>query len=473
MPSSSSKQSARLTGEISEPAGGGTGDPGGIPRTGGASRLLDLLYFSAALALIPYFLYRKLIKRKLSAGLSAKLGNVITRSQNRQRVWIHAVSVGEAQAAEPLVKQLREAQPNLDVVVSTTTVTGQEVARKRFGGENVVYYPHDFSFSVKRFLDRIHPDVIVLMELEVWPNMTAEAVARGIPIIVANARVTERSARRYRRFWFLAGGAFLRVRRWLAQSDEYAKRLKELGVDSKRIEVCGNIKYDAIKTRMPQRDERENRRGTYGIPLDAVVLIGGSTHRTEEGELIRAYMRLRESREANLRLILVPRHPERTKEVLGEIQTAGLRAICFSQIRERGIEACLAELDKTQRNAWVLLIDTVGELGNMYAISDIAFVGGSLIPHGGQNVMEPCGMGLPIVHGPHMHNFNEAMDLLRACNGSVQVTRETLYAALENLVKNRASANAMAERGRNEFLKQQGGVKTTVDRITALLATVR
>jgi 3-deoxy-D-manno-octulosonic-acid transferase len=440
-----------------------------IPRSRGASRLLDLLYLGAAFLLIPYFLWRKLIRRKLSAGLSAKLGNVPARESEKPCVWIHAVSVGEAQAAEPLVAALRGAINPLEIIVSTTTVTGQEVARKRFGAENVVYYPHDFSFSVKRFLDRVRPSVIVLMELEVWPNLTAEAGARGIPIIVVNARITERSADRYRKFWFLVGPAFLRVRQWLAQSDEYAWRLNQLGVNPQRIEVCGNIKYDAIKTNLPAAAERRSRRGALGLPLDATVLIGGSTHPTEEAVLIRAYMHLRANAEANLRLILVPRHPERAKDVLAECQSTGLTVIPFTQIRERGIEACIAELDPKVRGAWVLLVDTVGELNNMYAVSDVAFVGGSLIPHGGQNVMEPCGLGVAVVHGPHMHNFNEAMTLLRSCNGSIEITRETLSSGLETLLKDKAGARVMSQRAREVFLKQQGGSKKTVDCIAELL----
>ena len=440
-----------------------------VPRSRGASRLLDLAYFGAAVLLVPYFLWRKLVKRKQSAGLKAKLGNVPARDGERPCVWIHAVSVGEAQAAEPLVKALRASITPLEIIVSTTTVTGQELARKRFGAGNVVYYPHDFSFSVKRFLDRVRPSVIVLMELEVWPNLTAEAGARGIPIIVVNARITERSANRYRKFWFLVGPAFLRVRQWLAQSDEYAWRLNQLGVNPQRIEVCGNIKYDAIKTRLPEAAEKRSRRAALGLPNDATVLIGGSTHPTEETALLRAYTRLRENADANLRLILVPRHPERAAAVLAECQASGLTVLRYTQIRERGIEACFTELDPKVRGSYVLLVDAVGELGHMYSVSDLAFVGGSLIPHGGQNVMEPCGLGVPVVHGPHMHNFNEAMTLLRSCNGAKEVTSETLSAELELLLKDKPAARAMAQRAREVFLKQQGGSKKTVDCIAELL----
>ena len=432
-------------------------------RSRGASRGLDALYATAGVLLTPYFVFRRM-KGKRSARFSEKLGDVPQHPAGRRRVWIHAVSVGEAQAAGTLAAALKLALPDADLVVSTTTVTGQEVARKRFGAENVVYYPHDFSFAVKRFLDRVRPSVIVLMELEVWPNMTAEAEHRGIPILVANGRITERSSRRYRRFWPLAGPAFHRVSRWLAQSEEYAARLRSLGVDQTRIEVCGNIKYDAIKTRVPDAAERGAARAALRIPGDATVLLGGSTHPTEESALLSAYRNLR-GRDASLRLILTPRHPERAAAVAAEIAGAGLSVIKRTDIQTRGIDECIAALRPEQRENWVLLIDTVGELGAMYALSDLAFVGGSLIPHGGQNVMEPCGIELPIVHGPHMHNFKEAMELLRACDGSVEVSRETLAPALEALLKDRTAAHAMGKRAREAFLKQQGATAKTVEYI--------
>ena len=424
-----------------------------------------MLYSLAGMLLTPYFIARR-IKGKLTAPFALKMGDVPARAEGLPRIWIHAVSVGEAQAAEPLVTALRAAIPDVDIVVSTTTVTGQDVARKRFGADNVVYYPHDFSFAVKQFLDRVRPDVIVLMELEVWPNMTAEAVHRGIPIIVSNARITERSSRRYRKFWFLAGPAFLRVSHWLAQSQEYADRLISLGVDPARIEMAGNIKYDAIKTRIPDAAERSAGRALLRIPDSATVLLGGSTHPSEEAALLNTYRELRAGH-PSLRLILVPRHPERGPSVAAEIAAAGLAAVRVTEIQESGIDACLAGVPAERRDDWVLLVDTVGELGKMYALSDIAFVGGSLIPHGGQNVMEPCGMELPVVHGPHMHNFNEALELLRSCDGSVQVTRETLTAALAALLNDREKAREMGKRAREIFVRQQGATGRTVTRVCA------
>ena len=416
--------------------------------------LFDLAYLSLAVLLLPYFLYRR-IKGKQSAPWAAKMGHGAAREAGRKRIWIHAVSVGEATAAEPLIKALQAAWPDADFVVSTTTVTGHAVAEKRYGARHVDWYPHDFSWTVKRFLDRIQPSIAVLMELEVWPNMTAECVARGIPILVVNGRITARSAKRYKQGWRIIGGAFRRATRWLAQTDEYAERLKALGVDAAKIDVTGNIKYDAVDTAPPDPAQRSALRTELGIADDARVIIGGSTHPTEERALIDAYKQLKATTVPGARLILVPRHPERFNAVADEISASGL--VC-----ERRSAA--------QRNSEdaVILVDLMGELKRMYAAADVAFVGGSLIPHGGQNVMEPCGMGVPVVHGPAMFNFNEAIEILRGCDGSIEVTRETLAPSLERLLTHPADALAMATRAREAFLKKQGATARAVEAIRTL-----
>ncbi len=417
--------------------------------------LFDVAYLSLAVLLLPYFLYRR-IKGKQSAPWSAKMAHGPTRESGRKRIWIHAVSVGEATAAEPLVKALKSEWPEADIVISTTTVTGHAVAEKRHGAENVVYYPHDFSWSVKRFLDRIQPSIVVLMELEVWPNMTAEAVARGIPILVVNGRITERSAKRYKLGWAVIGGAFKRATRWLAQTEEYANRLKTLGVDPAKIVVSGNIKYDAIDTTPPSPTQCAELRIELGIALDAPVIIGGSTHPGEEMALLEAYQELKAGSSPNARLILVPRHPERFNAVEDAIKAAGL--VCERRTSPR----------RDAQNGAVILVDKMGELKRLYAAANVAFVGGSLIPHGGQNVMEPCGMGVPVVHGPAMFNFNEAIDILRACHGSVEVSRESLSSELGRLLTHPADAQAMATRAREAFLKKQGATARAVQAIRAL-----
>lgn len=393
------------------------------------------------------------------------MGHASEHAAHRKRIWIHAVSVGEVTAAEPLIKALKIAFPDVDIVISTTTVTGHAVAEKLFGAAKVVYYPHDFSWTVKRFLNLIKPTLIVLMELEVWPNMTAEATSRGIPILVVNGRITARSAKRYKLGWPLVRGAFLRPTRWLAQTEEYAARLKALGVDPMRIEVTGNIKYDAVDTSPPDPIQRKILRKELGLAEDALVLIGGSTHPSEEVALLNAAKKLIAGPVPTLRLILVPRHPERFNAVESEITKAGFE--CIRRSRKPIPPAFRAA---TVEKSPVLLVDLMGELKRMYIAADVAFVGGSLINHGGQNVMEPCGMGVPVIHGPSMHNFNEALEILRACKGSIEVSRESLAAQLEQLLTHRTEALAMADRAREAFIRNQGATVRAVETIRNLLS---
>jgi len=428
------------------------------PRPPGASRLLDLLYLIASVLLTPFFIYRRIVKRKRSAPLRSKLGHIESRPAGKQRLWIHAVSVGEAALAETFIKAARAKWPGIDIAVSTTTVTGQELARKKYGPENVFYYPLDLSWAVRRALDRVKPSVLVLSELEVWPNMTAECVLRGIPIVVINGRITARAAKRYAQFWFLVGPSFHRVKRWLVQSSEYSDRLKSLGVANENIEISGNMKYDAVDT-VADPSGGSSVRNALGIAANAHVLVGASTHPSEEATILSAFSTLREKL-PDVRLILVPRHPERAGDVESDVRAAALNPMRLSVLRAAG---------KSLSSNDVLIVDMVGELKNMFKAADVAFIGGSLIAHGGQNVMEPSGLGVPVVHGPHMHNFNDAMEILRACNGSVEVSRESLSSELDRLLKNPEAARAMAIRARNGFLSKQGATARTINYIAEVL----
>jgi 3-deoxy-D-manno-octulosonic-acid transferase len=432
----------------------------------------DLLYAGLCVVGSPYLLWRRLARGKDREGWRQKLGHSPERPAHPRRIWIHAVSVGEARAAQVLDRSIRQEIPDAEVVFSTTTPTGQAVARELYGAERVFYYPLDFSRAVRRALDHVRPRLIVLMELEVWPNLTAEAAARGIPVLVVNGRLTERSARRYGRVWALVGPAFRRVRHWLVQSDEYAQRLRALGVAPERIEVAGNIKYDAVETRAPSESERAAARTAQGFAPAARVLIGGSTHPGEETALLAAYRSLREKC-PGLRLILTPRHPHRQEEVDREITSGGCPCVRRSAIKASG-EKAYAGLAPEDRARAVVLADTMGELRDLYRAADVAFIGGSLIPHGGQSVMEPAGLGLPTVYGPHMHNFSEAVEILKGCEGSLQVPdAAALPAALVRLLADPAAARAMGERARAAFLQRQGATRRCTACLKSLLEEER
>lgn len=445
-------------------------DPGPPSAEGctGASRGWDFLYTLVLTLGFPVFLYRRYVLKKDVEGRDEKRGYVRERAAHPKRVWIHAVSVGEINATKVLVDRLRREIPDVEIVFSTTTQTGQEVARKLYGEENVFYYPRDLSGAVKRSLDRVKPTLLVLMELEVWPNFTAEVLARGVPVVVINGRITERSAGRYARVKSLLGPSFLRVRRWLMQTEEYAQRIKLLGVDPARVEVAGNIKYDDVETAPLAPEDRAEARAMLGLPEDALVLIGGSTHPSEEEWLLDAYKTLRE-KHTNLRLVLVPRHPHRLDEVQKAIVARCFPVVRRSAIKERGTTA-MDGVPAQDRSRAVVLVDTMGELKKMYKAADAAFVGGSLIPHGGQSPMEPAGFGIPTLYGPHMHNFSEAVEFLREANGGVMVENAAgLAPALDRLFSDKESAKAMGTRAREAFLKRQGATARCVAYLKTLL----
>jgi 3-deoxy-D-manno-octulosonic-acid transferase len=463
---------------------------------GGASFAWDLLYGAVFVLGSPYFLWRRLAQGKDREGGSEKRGHLQQRTESRRRIWIHAVSVGEARLAQTLVQGLKHEVPDLEVVISTTTPTGQAVARQWHGAKDVFYYPLDFSRTVRRCLDRVRPALIVLIELEVWPNLTAEAAARGVPVVVVNGRISARAARRYRLAGALLAPSFRRVRRWLMQSEEYARRALALGVEPSRVEVAGNMKYDAVETRRPSESEISAARAALDLGPDDRALIGGSTHPGEDEALLDAYLALR-PKFPTLRLALVPRHPQRLEAVKSAIESRGLTCLKRSALKlVRSAECGVRSTDSgpglpnSELRTWdsplphrapdsglripseppVVLVDTMGELGMLYRAAEIAFVGGSLIPHGGQNVMEPAGLALPVVYGPHMHNFAEAVEILRGCDGAVQIARaDELRAALERLLADAPVARAMGARAREAFLKRQGATARCVAYLKSLL----
>ena len=443
-------------------------DLGPVPKGPGAGKGWDLLYAILMSAGFPVLLWRRFVRRKDLEGRREKRGYVLDRPPHPQRVWIHAVSMGEALACGVLVKALRKEIPGAEIVFSTTTQTGQEVVRKNYGAEHCFYYPYDFSGCVRRCLDRVKPALVVLMELEVWPNLTAECAARSIPVVVVNGRISDKSFGRYLRFAFLLRPAFRRVRRWLMQTEDYAARAQAIGVEPARVEVSGNIKYDSVDTQPLTPESRAEARAMLGLPADARVILGGSTHPSEETALLAAYQRL-SKKIKKLRLVLVPRHPHRHQPVEQEITASGLPCVRRSKIKAQG-DAVFAGLHAEDRARAVVLVDTMGELNQLYRAADVAFVGGSLLPHGGQNVMEPAGMGLPTVYGPHMYNFSEAVKILCEVNGGVMVKdADELAAALERLLASPDAANALGARAREAFLKRQGATAKCVGYLKTLV----
>jgi len=429
--------------------------------------LFDMLYMLAALVLSPVFIYRILVRGKYRASFWQRWGKVPERPATEppaRRVWIHAVSVGEALSARTLVEMIDGERPDWDVVVSTATETGQAVARKSFGEDRVVYCPFDFSWTVRRAFDRIRPSVLVLLELELWPNLIREAHRRGVPVTVLNGRITERSFRGFRRFRAFFAPTFARVARFAVQTEEYARRLGALGVAADRIAVTGSVKYDAVRTGLDDGAAAEAR-AELGIADGERVILAGSTHPGEDEALLGAYAALKED-SGPLALVLVPRHPEQYDRVAAAVTGRGLELVRKTELGA-GAE---------RPEGAVVLVDTMGELGRLYAAADVVFVGGSLIEHGGQNVMEPAGLGKPCVFGPHMWNFQDAVDALLA-GGAAGAARQVasadeLAGAVGALLSDANAASEMGEAARRCIEERKGATRRNFEVLTGALEKI-
>ncbi len=322
-------------------------------------------------------------------------------------VWIHAVSVGEVQAAAPIVKALKSLHPDETIVVTSTTPTGAARISKAFGGSVVHrYFPFDFPGSVARFLDRVAPRVAIIMETEIWPNLLAQCRRRGVPVVLANVRLSERSAAGYRRFRSLFAPALGGVAAIAVQSGEDARRIASIGAPPDVIDVTGSTKFD-IPMLASLREEAAALRRTWGSSRG--IWIAASTHDGEETLVLDAFEQVLDGLPASL-LVLVPRHPERFREVAAHVRRRGIEPV----LRSRRPMDC--------SGAQVFIGDTMGELPLFYAAADVAFVGGTLVERGGHNVLEPAALGLPVLFGPHVFNFAEISRRLLDAGGARTVS---------------------------------------------------
>ena len=419
----------------------------------------------------PWWLLRMATTKRYREGLGQRLGEVpyplqifVRRFRIKRRViWVHAVSVGEVLAATRLIAELEAALgDDWRVVVSTTTRTGQALARERFGAERVFYYPLDLRWAVRAYLVALRPAMLVLMESELWPRMLHECRKDGVPVAVVNARVSDRSFRRGMRVRAVWGQALRMVSLWLAQSEEDARRLVAMGADATSVKVSGNLKFDVRANQSPMLDILK--------PLleRRTLVLGGSLLDPEEQSLIDIWWQVR-SQSPEAVLILAPRHPDRFEAA---IQVAGsLGGGTIYRASELAKQSRTQQpLNRLQPLA-VIVLDTIGDLAILYQLADVAFVGGSLVDRGGHNPLEPAQFGVPVVMGPHFQNFRGIVGAMQAADG-IRIVSDTveLRKALTELLQDRASAQAMGRRGQQVFEEQQGATGRTV---AALLAKVR
>ncbi len=428
----------------------------------------SLLLSLGLLVLIPHFLYQALAHGKYLEGLRQRLGSLSSIGGQRPLIWLHCVSVGETQAARPLVERLRKKFPEHALVVSTITRTGQKLAADVFGrhADAVFYFPFDWRWSVRRALRAINPSVVLLMETELWPNFLRECKAREIPVALVNGRISRQSFRRYSLIKPFLRRVLESVNIAVMQSDADARRLQELGMRAERIQTAGNLKFDAGALQ-PAGEKTAEIRRRFGFDAVVPLILAASTHAPEEKIIIESVKKLRGSRA--VRLMLAPRHPERFAEVASLIQSSGM-----TWARRTNAP------DAEDAAADVILLDTIGELPATYTLATVVFVGGSIVDRGGHNVLEPAAAGVPVVTGAHTHNFHAIVDLLNEANAIVQLppvegdaASDELARILNGLLADPQRRNELATRAKHLIATNQGAAERTINLIAPLLSTKR
>jgi len=437
-----------------------------VDGTNGVTMLAYSALLTLALALSsPWWLLRMATTQRYREGLRQRLGAVprqlVAAAEGKRVVWVHAVSVGEVLAASRMVGELEAALGDgYRVVISTTTRTGQALARERFGSRSVFYMPLDFAFAIRAYMRELKPAALVLMESELWPRMLHECGQRGVPVVVANARMSDRSFARAQRMQWIWGRVMRKPALWLAQSEQDALRLVIAGVRTERVQVAGNMKFDI---RAPKRSRVPERIRTLaeGRP----IFVAGSTvegNPAEEELVIRAWNEsLRGDR--NALLVLAPRHPERFAAV--EAMLRSMRYAKVSEHLDAGDGDTISELGID-----VVLVDTIGDLAAVYGVADVAFVGGSLVQKGGHNPLEPVQFGVPVVMGSSFENFRDVVTKLQEAGGIRIVSDELeLGGVVADLLGDRAEAKAVGEAGRRVFEEQQGATQRSVQAVASLI----
>lgn len=406
--------------------------------------LYNFLSFLLLPLLLAFTVFRAL-RLHWPLALGARFGLIsaseLAKIRGRQVILIHAVSVGEVITARILIKALRKRYPEHALVVSCGTETGRQTAGGFQEIDLCIYLPFDLLPSVRLLLSSLSPVLVIVMETEIWPNFMKLASERGIPVLLANGRISDRSFGRYLKLRWFFRHPLQNFTRLCMQSELTRERIIAIGADSRRASVAGNLKLD-ISLRIVTAADKNALRKSYRIPGDCLVLIAGSTHAGEEQLLLELYRKLRPGNE-NLFLILAPRHPQRSDEVAHLIEKTG--------IPYRRLTGPAGEAGE------VLLVDKVGELMSLYSLSDVGFVGGSMVPRGGHNLLEPASCGLPTVFGCHMANFREIAALVVECEAGIQVSSAAqLEEAVLTLVRDPAERQRLGANGL-EMIRNNGG----------------
>jgi len=408
--------------------------------------LLDAAYLGAGLLVSPWLLFKTATDKRYRHRLGERFGCVAP--SEKKTLWLHCASVGEVNLAKPIVARLKKSHPDLAFHVTTNTLAGRENAEKAFPDARVSYFPFDFGGSVRRAVRRIRPVGVVLVELEVWPNFVRRCAKEGVPVVVVNGRMSERSFGRYRLWGWYFRSIFRRLAAVGAQNDVYAQRLREMGAEPV---VTGNLKYDAAIDFEPAAEER-TWRDRLGLG-DAPVIVAGSTHDPEERILADSFKKVQKA-VPGARLILAPRHLDRLAEVQKAVESADLKVYKKTQLSPSG------------PGDGVILLDTVGELSRVYSAATAVFIGGTFCARGGQNMLEPASLGKPVVSGPSLSNFEEIARTLVDAGGMRVIDNPVdLAGALAELLRDPARAREIGARSGEAVQAGMGAIDRTMDLI--------
>jgi len=425
--------------------------------------LIDAMYFVAALAVSPVFLYRLIRYGRYRTGWDQKFGAVTRRYPQKKCIWVHAVSVGEVNAAQTLIAEMEKQFGDFEIAISTTTDTGFARAEKLFGRTRAVFYfPFDFSWVTRRAFRRLDPSVCLLMELEVWPNFVFTAHERGVPVLVVNGRISDRSFARYHRIRGLTRQFFGKLDLVLAQTQEYAERFRELGCPADRVIVTSSLKYDTAQV----ADAVEGADALAGkLNLaDERLWVAGGTGNDEEKIILDVYRSLvQDERFSDVRLAIVPRKPERFNEVAQLIEQAGFPLVRYSQLKN---STGLAAVNGRP----VILGDTMGDLRKFYSLATVVFVGRSLVPMGGSDMMEAAALGKCTMFGPHTFNFRQTVEALLNGGGAILVADgNDLLGQMKKCLSEPEYAAKIAQAGQAVIKQNQGATARTMEALGTLL----
>ena len=426
--------------------------------------IYSILYFLALLFLFP-FEYLKRPKGLRKRWIREKFGffHASPITHHSSRIWIHAVSVGEAIASVPLAKKIKGRYPSSEIVVSTVTDTGQKVANERMGDiARIIYVPFDLPSVIEDAVRGIKPSIFIIMETELWPNIIRILSRLGVPVLLMNGRISEKSFDGYKKLRFFIKDVLKNMSLLCMQNELYANRIKALGAEHDKVRITGSFKFDT----RPSSSAPE-----WTKILQGPVIIAGSTHRTEEDLIIDAYIKLKTDF-PELNLIVAPRHPERFREVEELIKKRGLKYVKRSELAHSSLRIAHSSKNTSisheplamshQLSGVIVLLDVIGELSSVYGACDVAIMGGSFIEHGGQNPLEPAYWGKAIVCGPHMENFPFIDDFYKS-GGALKVDLDNLHESLNGLLASPERMLSMGKAAKNLYEKNAGATERAME----------